>query len=246
MALASFPGSPLQQNIKITCMSCGFLPLSLSPQSVNSDFSVIWLHTNTPRKRACLHFCWFPTFCEDSVTWIYSVAWFLWPERCLPSTVLCWYNDINSSLANHLNNTVQTCHHSVCCCYNHLWGHLMIFYYCTGKTASGERTENHPGQSTINSLQQWHSEGWAWPACVCPKFVLLMCAQALVLLVQWLSLQQVPGPYRWPGYATGLQAAQTSTIIRPLCVVHHQYPEHHTVCMCTKTCRIHWHLSPLR
>ena len=72
----------------------------------------------------------------------------------------------------------------------------MIFYYCTGKTASGERTENHPGQSTINSLQQWHSKGWAWLARVCPKFVPLMCAQALVLLVQWLSLQQVPGPYR--------------------------------------------------
>ena len=37
-----------------------------------------------------------------------------------------------------------------------------------------------------------------------PKFVLLMlvplmCAQALVLLVQWLSIQQVPGQYQWPG-----------------------------------------------
>ena len=32
-----------------------------------------------------------------------------------------------------------------------------------------------------------------------PKFVLLMC----VLLVQWLSVQQVPGQYQWPGYATG-------------------------------------------
>ena len=29
-----------------------------------------------------------------------------------------------------------------------------------------------------------------------PKFVLLMCAQALVLLVQWLSVQQVPGQYQ--------------------------------------------------
>ena len=29
-----------------------------------------------------------------------------------------------------------------------------------------------------------------------PKFVLLMCAQALVLLAQWLSIQQVPGQYQ--------------------------------------------------
>ena len=35
-----------------------------------------------------------------------------------------------------------------------------------------------------------------------PKFVLLMCVQALVLLVQWLSVQQVPGQYQWLGYST--------------------------------------------
>ena len=29
-----------------------------------------------------------------------------------------------------------------------------------------------------------------------PKFVLLMCAQALVLLAQWLSVQQVPSQYQ--------------------------------------------------
>ena len=118
------------------------------------------------------------------------------PERCLPFTVLCWYNDINSSLANHLNNTVQTCHHSVCCCYNHLWGHLMIIYYCTGKTASGERTENHPGQSTINSLQQWHSEGWAWPgAClpkVCPTHVCTSTSVVSAMVKLTASVRPIP------------------------------------------------------
>ena len=36
-----------------------------------------------------------------------------------------------------------------------------------------------------------------------PKFVRYMCARALVLLAQWLSVQQVPGQYQWPGYTTG-------------------------------------------
>ena len=35
--------------------------------------------------------------------------------------------------------------------------------------------------------------GWA---CARPKFVLLTCARALVLLAQWLSIQQVPGQYQ--------------------------------------------------
>ena len=35
-----------------------------------------------------------------------------------------------------------------------------------------------------------------------PKFVLLMCAQVLVLLAQWLSVEQVPGQYQRPGYST--------------------------------------------
>ena len=43
---------------------------------------------------------------------------------------------------------------------------------------------------------QWRSEGRAWLARARPKFVLLMCAQALVLLAQSLSVQQVPGQYQ--------------------------------------------------
>ena len=119
----------------------------------------------------------------------------------------------------------------------------MNIHYCTGKTASGERTEDNPGQSTINSLQQWRSKGRPGWVRARPKFVPLMCARALVLLAQWLRLQQVPGqlPMTWLRHWS---ASCTNTIIRPLCVVHHQYPEHLTVCMCTKACRIYRHLSP--
>ena len=35
--------------------------------------------------------------------------------------------------------------------------------------------------------------GWARAR---PKFVAYMCARALVLLVQWLGIQQVPGQYQ--------------------------------------------------
>ena len=49
---------------------------------------------------------------------------------------------------------------------------------------------------------QWRSEGWAWPgtypAKVHPTHVTqdrTKHAQALVLLAQWLNIQQVPGQY---------------------------------------------------
>ena len=47
-------------------------------------------------------------------------------------------------------------------------------------------------------LNQWHSEGWAWPD-TCP-------AKA-----PWASIQQVSLQYQWPGYTTELNRCKTST-----------------------------------
>ena len=44
-----------------------------------------------------------------------------------------------------------------------------------------------------------------------PKFDVYMCARALVLLAQWLGVQQVPDQYQWPGYATDAAANWEAT-----------------------------------
>ena len=62
----------------------------------------------------------------------------------------------------------------------------------------------------VQCYNQWRSEGRAWPG-TCPanvrRVVPLVArdvwVRALVLLAQWLSVQQVPGQYQWPGYSTG-------------------------------------------
>ena len=77
-------------------------------------------------------------------------------------------------------------------------------------------------------LKQWRSEGRAWPGTCPAKAPCSYCScHAISREVQgwWASIQQVPGQYQWPGYATGTKTSTCNVKREQEKENSHQSPE---------------------